>query len=208
MRDIRGSESARGWMVPIYDAGLVGGLVHGSISEMFELAEEKEQERSEKYLVRLEQWEATPENERSGRAPALPPFASYHDSHHLNPHRFMCIVGLPWLDRNRGVVEWGVGCNGCKVSYDKLITLTGKEYKKYTEKSTVMYSEDGFIHHFTKCKTAQDILIRSPKPVRGPEIHVRKVCNVVGDATAREPGWVWKKDVLECPIPPRASTSS
>ena len=121
----------------------------------------------------------------------------------------MCIVGLPWLDRSRGVIEWGVACNGCKVVYDKLIALGGEERKDYLDNANILYSEDGFIDHSTTCKNAQDIMFNTQTPpVRGPEIRVRSVCNVAGDATARSPGWVWKKGVLECPIPPRGSTGS
>jgi hypothetical protein len=127
----------------------------------------------------------------------------------LNPHRFMCIVGLPWLDRSRGVVEWGVACNGCKVVYDKLIRLEGEERKEYSDNANILYSEDGFIDHSTMCKDARDILLNAQTPpVHGPEIRIRSVCNVAGDATARNPGWVWKKSVLECPIPPRGSAGA
>lgn len=161
------------------------------------------------YEARTLIWETTPENQlltRSARPPSLPPFANYRDREVGNPHRFMCIVGFPWLNRIRGVAEWGVACNGCKLNYAKLASLEGDERKKCQQNANVLYSEEGYIHHYVDCKASRETMDRSMAQFHGREILLQRLCNVAGDPAARSPKSVWRKSNFECPIPPQTTS--
>lgn len=109
-----------------------------------------------KWAGKMHDWAQAPPEERSSRPPSRPPFVGYRDEREFNPERFMCVIPFPWLDRTRdNVVEWGVACNGCKISESE--PYTSAPYKK----QRILYTQEDFIGHFITCERAQALYKRS-----------------------------------------------
>ena len=86
----------------------------------------------------------------SSRTPPRPAYTDVFDAKGGNPYRFMCVVRLPWLDRSRGRVEWGLSCSGCR---DKFHDRTdGKLDWRW------QYTISGYILHFRQCRKSIELL--------------------------------------------------
>lgn len=68
-------------------------------------------------------------------------------------YRFMVSASFPWFDSGRGLVEHGVCCKGCQVRVE---ARTGT-----VEDRDRVFSEVGFLAHFTSCVEAQTMWAES-----------------------------------------------
>jgi hypothetical protein len=66
----------------------------------------------------------------------------------------MCIVPFPWYDRTKRTVDWGVGCNGCKVPPGAYAEMSHEEYRKARNKEHTLYAKDWYLGHMTVCPKA------------------------------------------------------
>lgn len=103
----------------------------------------------------------------------------------------MCIIPFPWLDRSRGVVEWGVACNGCKIRcYDSVRAMSRDEFKKAFAAQRSLYSQKGFLAHLFSCAGAQKIFREgyATKIAGGTHLYAydHPVCEIAGDISNRE----------------------
>lgn len=155
----------------------------------------REVERLAKWADKCRKYQRMSDDNRPPRAPPRPAFADYYDQGPFNPDRFKCVVGLPWLDCTRQVTEWGIGCKGCRIpSGNFIVGMTDEqreEYNKKEMKQQMLYSEEEYVDHFTRCRESMDVLTDKKDKLLGSVIHIcpTQLCKVAGDSTAADPKW-------------------
>lgn len=97
-------------------ARLAGINLHGSLAAMEQYVSQKQARMLEAYNARQTERDSRGRPVRARRRPpALDPF----DGQSGNPHRFVAIARVPWLDRASRRVERGFYCVGCEKSSRK-----------------------------------------------------------------------------------------
>lgn len=86
------------------------------------------------------------------RNPPLPAYTQFSNELGANPHRFMCVVMLPWLDRSRGMIEWGRHCEGCREEFHFDGEIDGELDWRW------LYTTSGYVEHFRQCVKSIEIL--------------------------------------------------
>lgn len=94
-----------------YESALNAGIaLHGSSSAMQQHVSEMEAQRLQAYYAKVAAMQQSGSNVRIRRPRTREP----HDGQSENPHRFVAIVRLPWLNKTSQGVEWGFHCLACK----------------------------------------------------------------------------------------------
>jgi hypothetical protein len=108
----------------------------------------------------------------------------------LNPHLYMCIVPFPWYGR-RKTVEWGVGCNGCKIPTGAYAEMDREEFWKAREEEQNLYSKGGYLGHMMVCPKAIAIFQEKFRTDIFCEVRLlpswKPSCHLAGDPSHREP---------------------
>ncbi|KAE8155746.1 hypothetical protein BDV40DRAFT_283009 [Aspergillus tamarii] len=73
---------------------------------------------------------------------------------------YMVSIALPYLDTTSGDIQSGVCCSGCQVALEEALRISRVEANAFTLRDKV-YSHDGFVEHFHKCRKAQSLLALS-----------------------------------------------
>ncbi|KAE9370908.1 hypothetical protein N431DRAFT_468919 [Stipitochalara longipes BDJ] len=124
------------------------------------------------------------------RLPPLPPYVARDDGKIAHANRFMCVIPFPWLDRCRGMVEWGVVCNGCKIQYGTTQAMLHEDFKKALAAQRAFYSKNGYLAHFLNCSKAQQIMRESyaTKIEGGTQLYPydSPICDISGNLSDRE----------------------
>lgn len=133
------------------------------INKVARISDQKKQEKLNRWEEKKQAWETLPPDSR-GRRPHKPRYTDWQDAKRLNPHRSMCVVPFPTLERKDAttIVQWGVRCNGCIFEFetgrwDPTTPLT------FLSEKNKFYTEQGFLSHITKCAGAQKIWTKAFK---------------------------------------------
>lgn len=120
---------------------LAGINLHGSLAAMEQYVAQKQARMLEAYnAAQTEQDSSGPPARARRRPPALDSF----DGRSGNPHRFVAIARVPWLDRASRRVERGFYCVGCERSHRKPCHWR------------ILFAADTFEEHLTNCGEIKD----------------------------------------------------
>jgi hypothetical protein len=77
------------------------------------------------------------------------------DTFEDNHLRFMCMVGIPWLNSRseKAVAEWGMACHACQLAVRMNVPHAPSEVKT---KRAKLYSKAGFVQHLAECPDARE----------------------------------------------------
>jgi hypothetical protein len=154
---------------------------------------QRDSESFNRWQERTRAWLATPADQRSRSRPARPPYFDWRDGQQYNPNRFMSVLPFPWLDRDHNIVEWGVGCNGCRARIPMRRDMSNEEYRTSLRIQRVLYTKATFIGHFMLCPDVQRIFSAkyADKILGGPKLLANwlGVCDIAGDPSNLEPHW-------------------
>ena len=125
---------------------------HGSREQMEKAAITLKDDILERWRKKKRQCESRSTLGLTLRTPTRPNFSPF-DGNEGNPHRFMGILRVPWLNRSTGGTEHGLSCAGC---------LDGESTNLDTYRRSLdwrrLYSREGFLEHVSKCEVSRQTL--------------------------------------------------
>ncbi|KAL2061519.1 hypothetical protein VTL71DRAFT_6896 [Oculimacula yallundae] len=186
-------------IIPKLSASMVGGKVHGTAREAIRRGRRKRRDGARAWTESLRRW--TVENasriEAFDSRPQKPIWSTWKDSEQ-NPYRYKGIMAFPWLNRITNKIEWGMGCNGCRVDQNDLDDIVSEddsddpsddEQAEAIKRQNFLYCESQYLTHFLQCDNAKKIFIDNVEGQGGQVLlpEDEPACEVVSDATANMP---------------------
>lgn len=98
-------------------------------------------------------------------------------------------MAVPWLNREMNKIEWGVGCNGCRLDPDQREEMFEDYLVEATKAENILYLECQFMTHLFTCAKAMRLLSGQLRRISGLVLHPEDApaCGVAGDITANVP---------------------
>lgn len=146
------SRRRRGALVDRGAAERAGIELHGSRQQMEEAAMALKNDALERWRKKIQLCESSSLLGLNSRGPTRPDFSPF-DGHEGNPHRFMGILRVPWLNRMTGATEDGLSCAGCSDAerMDVDWFCRALDWRR-------LFSREGLLEHVSECKVSRQTL--------------------------------------------------
>ena len=130
-----------------------GIALHGSREQMSKIATDLRSSSQANWQKKMLKYEHTVKCDPTIRKPARPPSHSTFDGGGENPHRFMGILRVPWLNRRCGQTEMGLSCTGCARGES-----TNQDFYRRSLDWRRQYSHADILQHVQTCEFSQERL--------------------------------------------------